>query len=135
MSLHRTFVLRNDTYTQALIAFITANAAAMASAGTPLSVTVSQHKAKRSIEQNSMLHAILSEIAEGAWVNGRQFPMEVWKEFFRAKFIGTEEMVMPDGQIKEKGLSTTTLDVAAFSDFINQISEYAATVLGLELML
>jgi hypothetical protein len=96
-SLHRTFIVRNDAICQAVIAFLTANAGAMAKAGTPLSVTVSQHKAKRSIEQNSMLHAIISEIANNAWVSGRQFPMEVWKEFFRAKFIGTEEMAMPDG--------------------------------------
>lgn len=133
MTLHKTFVLRQQQHTDATVSFIRANAAAMALAGTPLAVTVTEAKSKRSVEQNARLHALLQDIASNAWVDGKQFAAEVWKEFFRLRFIGTEELRMPDGTLKERGISTTTLDVAAFSDFMNQIEEYAATVLAVEL--
>jgi hypothetical protein len=130
MSLHRTFILRNDGFAQALYAFLKQNWKAMADTGKPLAVSVSEYKSKRSIEQNARLHALLSEIAEQAWVRGRQYDAEIWKEYFRSKFIGTEEIEMPDGKRFERGISTTTLDVAAFSDFMERIQEHATRELG-----
>lgn len=133
--LHKTFVLRQNQHTEGVVSFIRANAPAMALAGTPLSVTISEHKAKRSLEQNSRLHALLQDVAANAWVDGKQFDLDTWKEFFRRKFIGTEEIPMPDGSRIERGVSTTTLDVAAFSEFMTQIEEYAQTVLAVEFAL
>lgn len=130
--LHKTFVLRSDTHAEAVISFIRANAPAMVKAGTPLAVTVSESKSKRSQEQNARLHALLQDIAENAWVEGRQFDMETWKEFFRQKFIGTEEINLPDGRRIERGISTTTLDVGAFTLFMQNIEQYAQDHLAVE---
>ena len=104
----------------------------MAQQGKPLAVTVAEAKSKRSSEQNSRLHALLSEVAAHAWIEGRQFDMETWKEYFRQKFIGTEEIMLPDGRRIERGISTTTLDVGAFSQFMDQITEYAQDHLAVE---
>lgn len=128
--MQRTFVLRNDNFAQALWAFLRLNWKAMAAEGKPLSVTVAEHKAKRSLEQNARLHALLGEIAGQAWVRGRQFDADTWKEYYRQKFIGTEEIIMPDNKRFERGISTTTLDVAAFSDFMERIQEHATADLG-----
>lgn len=132
MALHKQFILRNDTLTEAVVSFIRANAPAMALAGTPLAVSVSEAKSKRSLEQNARLHALLTDVAANAWVQGRQYDLETWKEFFRQRFIGTEEITMPDNKRVERGLSTTTLNVHEFSDFMTKIEEYAQDHLAVE---
>lgn len=132
MPLNRVFILRHEQQTEAVVNFIRQNAGAMALAGTPLAVTVSEAKSKRTLEQNSRLHALLTDIANNAWVDGRQYDMETWKEHFRRLFIGTEEINLPGGQRIERGISTTTLDVAAFTDFMTKIEEYAQDHLAVE---
>lgn len=125
-------MLRSESHAQALWAFLRANWEAMSRQGKPLAVTVAEHKAKRSLDQNARLHAMLTDIAEQAWIEGRQFSMETWKEHFRREFIGTEEYDLPSGKRSERGISTTTLDVAAFADFMTRIEEYAVSKLAVE---
>ena len=128
--MNRTIVLRNDTFAEALWVLLKNNWRAMAAAGKPLAVTISDYKAKRTSAQNARLHPILEEIAEQAWLRGRRFDMEMWKEHYRRKFIGTEEVEYPDGRREERGISTTTLDVAEFSDFMDKIQADATSELG-----
>jgi hypothetical protein len=130
LSLSLTFVLRKHEHMNALTTFLQCNWWTFAQQGRPLEITVREHKSKRSLEQNARLHALLTEIAEQAWVKGRQYDMETWKEFYRQKLIGTEEIEMPDGRRLERGISTTTLDVAAFSDFMDRLTEHATSELG-----
>lgn len=124
----RTFVLRDERNANALWVFLKSNWRALADENRPLAVTVAEHKAKRSVDQNKRYWAILNEIAEGAWIGGRQFSTEAWHEFFRAKFIGYEET--PDG--RQIGISTTTLSVAEFGDYMTRVEAYAAADLGVE---
>lgn len=128
----RTFILRNDQHAQSLWAFLKGNWKAMADQGKPLSVTIAEHKARRNNEQNALLHALLQEIAEQAWVEGKQYDMETWKEFFRCTYIGTEEITLPGGKRLERGISTTTLSVHDFADFVTKIQAYAIDQLGVE---
>jgi hypothetical protein len=125
----RVFVLRSEQHAAQLHAFLRANARAMAQSGRPLAVHITEHKAKRSTEQNRLLWATLNQIADGAWLGGRQFSANSWHEFYKRKFIGCEEL--PDGF---QGISTTTLSVGEFSDYIERIRQHAATELGIELI-
>jgi hypothetical protein len=127
--LMRVFVLHDDNYAQSLWAFLKGNWAEMARAGRPLSVTVQEHKAKRSADQNRLYWNRLNDIAAQAWVGGKQFSAEAWHEHFKRTLIGSEE-VPSGGSI---GISTTTLSVAEFSDYINKVEAYAATELGITL--
>lgn len=127
--MNRTFTLRSPDIVEGLKAMIDSNWQAMNEAGKPLVVMVSEYKAKRSAEQNARYWALLGEIADGAWVNGRQFSDDVWHEFFRREFIGKEDL--PDG--REVGLTTTKLSVAEFSDYMTRIEQYAVTRLGVQL--
>ena len=69
---------------------------------------------------------VLSQIAEQAVVNGRQYDAEVWHEQFKRQFIGVEEL--PDGSVR--GKSSAKLTTAQFSEFCAQVEAYAATSLG-----
>ena len=125
----RTFVLRGDNNAQQLWAFLRNNWRHLADAGKPLSITVSEHRAKRSTEQNKRYWAMLHEIAEGAWLNGRRYSAEAWAEHFKRAFIGTEEL--PNGG--SIGISTTALSVDEFAAYMTRIEVYATETLGVEL--
>lgn len=130
MSLYRAFLLSNETHANACIAFIRAN---WKKDGLPLTVEIREKGDKRSVEQNRRLHALLRDISETAWVNGKQFDAETWKEHFRRAYIGTEEIILPSGEKIERGISTTTLNVEEFNKFMGQIELYAAEELGVVL--
>lgn len=126
MSLHRTFVLKGPAEWKMLSAFLKMNAAACAQNGKPLAVTVTEHKAKRSTLANARYWAMLAEIAEQSFVGGKKFSNEVWHEHLGRMLIGCEDL--PGGGMK--AISTTTLDVEAFSRYMDQVESYAATELG-----
>ncbi len=128
----KTFILRAPEHGHALVDYLKAFAGPAAAAGRPLQVTVEEYAAKRSSEQNRKLHAILNEISENVCVNGRYYDAEVWKEQVRRRFIGTEELDLPDGSRIERGISTTTLNVGQFSELIERVTAWAAVEFGVE---
>lgn len=88
--------------------------------GEPVEVIVRPRKSKRSIEQNKRYWALLREVSATVWVDGRQFSDEVWHEQFKRWFIGMVDM--PDGSMV--GISTTTLSVAEFTDYMTRIEHW-----------
>lgn len=125
----KTFVLRSDPDSARLYQFLKSNWRAMADAGTPLSVTVAQYKAKRSIEQNKLLHSVEREIADKAWVNGGQYSKDAWHAYFAEKFIGFEEL--PSGG--RLYISTARLSVAEMSAYLLSVINCAEDELGIEI--
>lgn len=82
-------------------------------------------KVSRSQQQNKRYWAILGEIAE-LEVDGRKYTAEVWHEYFKGKFIGLEEIALPSGKSLVRPISSTTLDVPAFADYMTQVEAWAA---------
>ena len=128
MLLH-TFILREEVNANALWSFLKANWRDTAKAGKPLAVTVQEYKAKRTSDQNKYYWRTLNEIAGQAWVGGKQFSADSWHEFFKRQMIGHEEL--PHGGTV--GISTTSLSVAEFAEYVGKVEAYAATELGVEL--
>jgi len=124
----RTFVLHDELNAKKLWSFLRNNWVSLAQQGKPLAVTVVEHKSKRSIDQNKRYWAILNAIESQVWINGKKFSNDVWHEFFRRKFIGSEET--PDGH--QIGISTTTLSIVEFSEYMERIEVYALTELMIE---
>lgn len=127
-AMSRTFVLRGDTNAQALWNFLKHNWRALADAGKPLAITVAEHRAKRSGEQNKRLWALLNEIAEQAMLDGKHYSAEAWHEHFKRTLIGVDEL--PGGG--SVGISTTTLNVEEFGAYMTRIEAYAAQNFGIE---
>jgi hypothetical protein len=124
----RTFVLRDPLHKNSLFSFIESNWQALARQETPMQVVVTEWRAKRSSDQNRRYWAILNEIAQAAWLDGRQYAADVWAEFFKRRLIGEEEL--PGGG--SVGISTTTLDVAEFTSYMDKIEAYAVSELGVQ---
>lgn len=127
----RTFILRTEQNATALYAFLKQNWRHLADQQEPLCVTVSCHKRKRSVEQNKRYWKVLNEIASQAWVDGKQFGAEAWHEYFKRELIGLEDL--PGGGVC--GISTTTLNVSDFCDYMTKVEACAATDLGVEIMI
>lgn len=96
----------------------------------PLLVEVSPYSEQRTSAQNRLLHAILRDVAESIEVGGKRFSQDAWKEMFRRKFIGTEEVHLPSGERIERGISTTTLTVGQMAEAITQFESWLASEFG-----
>lgn len=97
---------------------------------TPLLIEVSDYSEQRTSAQNRLLHAILRDVAESVRVSGQTFSSDAWKEMFRRKFIGTEEITLPDGQRIERGISTTALNVGQMTEAIDRFQAWLAQEFG-----
>jgi hypothetical protein len=131
--MQKTIVLRGDQQAQSLWAFLKNNWRAMADAGKPLAVSITEAKSKRSTDQNRRYWALVTDIAEQAWVDGKQFSKEAWHELLARQFGVCKEVTLPDGEIVLVRESTGDMDVATFGAYMTKIEVFAAQDLGLEL--
>lgn len=122
----RQFVLREESQCLALYAYLRHNWPAMAAQGKPLSVTVAEHKDTRHTQQNRLYWALLRQVSEQAMVDGRRYSDEVWHEQFKRVLIGLVDL--PGGSTA--GESTTKLSISEFAEYVNKVTAYAATELG-----
>lgn len=123
----RAFTLRTDADARSLWAHLRNNWTAMARAGKPLTVTVEE--SKRSQAQNRAYWRLLNQIADDAWLSGNRYSADCWHEHFKRRFIGIEEL--PNGG--DKGISTTSLTVAEFTDYLEKVYLYAVEELGIQI--
>lgn len=132
-ALYREFTLRNGGIWSALVAFVKANAPAFAEKGEPLRVIVTSEERKRNAEQNRFYWGVvLRDIAEQAWVEGRQFDKDTWHEYFARKFGVCEDVTLPDGEIIVRRKSTTAMSVHEFSEYTTKVQAHAAGHFGVE---
>jgi hypothetical protein len=78
---------------------------------------------------------VLTEIAQFCRANGEQYPMPVWKEWFRDKFLGFKVVTHIDPFTRRKlrrrvRVSTEDLGVRRLAKYIDQVIAFAATDLG-----
>lgn len=132
-ALYREFTLRNGGVWAGVVAFIKANAPSFADKGEPLRLIVTAEEHQRNAAQNRFYWgAVLKQIAENAWVDGRQFDKDTWHEFFSRRFGICEEVTLPDGEIVVRRQSTTRMNVGAFTEYLDAIQAYAASELGVQ---
>lgn len=91
-----------------------------------LEVVIRPMKDKRSVAQNRRYWMLLRELAAIAWIDDRQFSDQTWHEHFKRALIGCEEVVLPSGAIEQRGISTTTLSIEEFGEYMTQIEVWAA---------
>jgi len=87
-------------------------------------------------KQRAYLHGVvLKEIAQQAVVDGRRFPMKVWKEHFRKEWLGhrtvthTNPLTGRKSRRRER-ISTEDLGVRRMAEYIDRVIAFAATELG-----
>lgn len=101
----------------------------------PLLMTVGEEPKKRGLDQNGYYWLRLTEIAEQAWFNGKQFSKEVWHEYARQNIMD-DTITTKDGEIRSKWvespdgspvvISTTLLEKKCFADYCTAIEAFGA---------
>lgn len=113
-------------------------AKSMLMAGHRLDVEVRLHEDAKTDQQRKYYHGvILTVIAESARPNGEKYPMPIWKEYFRDKFLGfnTQTCVNPlTGKKSRRRVrkSTEDLGIKAYNLLIEQVTAFACTELGVQ---
>lgn len=120
------FLIHNDAIAANVIAVIKNNWQAMKAKDEVLEVVLRPYKSSRNLEQNKRLHAMLQDIADQVWHDASQYSMEVWKEFFKQKFLGCVEL--PNGKLMAN--PTHKLNIKECAEFMQKIEAYAVSELG-----
>lgn len=133
----RSFLLRNADIVDRLVTVLRN---APLDAETPLEVLIREPVKARKLSQNALMWVgPLKDIAAQAWVDGKQYSAEVWHEYFKREYLPEEfdPALCKEGytkwQIGMKGErlligSTTDLLVKGFSDYIEQVHAYGASL-------
>lgn len=75
---------------------------------------------------------VLDAIAAQARWDGRQFPKEFWKEYFRRRYLLRDEYTTPDGELMPLYWSTadSKFSVAMMADYLEKVMLEAITDWG-----
>lgn len=95
----------------------------------PVGSVVKVSAPKRSIDQNSLLWALLSEVS-AAKPEGRELTPDIWKAIFMHALDHNQrfEMALDGKGMVPVGFRSSKLTKAQFSDLIETIHEYCARV-------
>lgn len=103
----------------------------------PLQLLVREEPKKRSNPQNALYWSILGDIAEQAWLEGRQYSTDIWHEFCRRNVM-EEQIETADGVRRSKWIdmpdgtgtviSTTALSQKSFGDYITAVEAFGANL-------
>jgi hypothetical protein len=106
----------------------------------PLEFILREAVKPRKADQNALMWSgPLADIAQQAWVQGRTFSAETWHEHFKREFLPESHIegmtkegyqkwdITPSGERVLIG-STTDLTVRGFSEYLEQIHAYGASL-------
>ena len=105
--------------------------------GQLVEATFRTHEDAKTDRQRAYYHGVvlkcIAQQARGA--DGQAFPLPVWKEYFRAEYLGhktvTTKNPMTGKKIRRRvRVSTEDLGVKGYSQLIDRVSAFAATELG-----
>lgn len=94
--------------------------------GEPMLVTVEQYREKRRLAANRRYWAILQDIAEQVKPSGQAYGADTWHRYFAAKYLGVNEIKLPNGKVLFEPVSTTTLTVEEFHEYTTKIEAFVA---------
>lgn len=81
---------------------------------------------RRSTEQNKLYWALIHEIADKLRPSGETYSAETWHIYFKQRYLGSSETLLPNGKIFTQPNSTVNLDKAEMTDYITKVEAWAA---------
>jgi hypothetical protein len=80
---------------------------------------------QRNHEQNRLYWAVLHQIADQLKPQGQAYSSEQWHEYFKQRYLGAEDVSLPNGKVVVRTRSTTDLDVDEMTDYITRVEVWA----------
>jgi hypothetical protein len=81
---------------------------------------------KRSHPQNARYWLLMHTISDKLKPQNVQHSPEVWHTYFKSRFLGCNDVTMPNGKTLSLPRSSADLDVAEFADYMTQVESWAA---------
>lgn len=81
---------------------------------------------KRSLPQNAIYWELLGEISKRLKPQGQQFSDEVWHIYLVKRYLGADDVTLPNGKVESMRRSTADLDVAEFGVYFDKVQAWAA---------
>jgi hypothetical protein len=81
---------------------------------------------RRRIPQNALYWALLHEMAANLAPGGVSYSAEQYHTYYKSRFLGCDDVKLPNGKTLAIPHSTADLDVAAFSAYFEQVQADAA---------
>ena len=126
----RKYLLRGPDQVRALVALIPN---LPVDPDRPLEIIVREEAKERKLTKNALYWVLLSELAEQAWLHGRQYSKDVWHEFCKKELM-PNMITAKDGETRSKWLdspsgspvviSTTMLEDKCFSEYITAVEAF-----------
>lgn len=80
---------------------------------------------KRSSEANRRYWLLLHVIAEKIRPDGAQYSAETWHQWAKLRFLGGDDIRLPNGKVLVMPKSSAELDIGQFTDFMTQVEAWA----------
>jgi hypothetical protein len=124
------YVVRSLAILERAVTFARLNWEAMSQTKHPLVIEFKPESTKRNLQQNKLYWAILRQIEEQCWVEGKQYSSEVWHEASKRRFIGCVDLPGGGGM----AMSSADLSTAEFAEYVTRVEVWAQTELGVSLV-
>ena len=85
-----------------------------------------RQKLRRSNPQNALLWLLYHKMAANLTPNGQKYSPEAYHTYYKSKFLGCQDMTLPNGKTIPIPNSSADLDVAEFSEFYGKVEADAA---------
>lgn len=80
---------------------------------------------KRSTEANRRYWLLLHAMADKLKPNGQTFSADVWHTWAKSKYLGCDDVTLPNGKVLAIPRSSADLDVAEFNEFMTALEAFA----------
>lgn len=80
---------------------------------------------KRSHAANARYWLLLHVIADNVRPEGKQFSAEAFHLYFKQRFLGADEIAMPNGKVFIQPKSSAELDKDEFADYMMRVEVWA----------
>lgn len=84
-----------------------------------------KRKYRRSHPQNSRYWAILHAMSDRIKPQGQTYSADTWHLWAKSRFLGCDDVKLPSGKVLSIARSTADLDVAEFSNYMEQVEAFA----------
>lgn len=81
---------------------------------------------KRTHPQNARLWLLYHALADGLRPGGASYSAETWHRYCASKFLGCDEIALPNRKTLLIPRSTSALDVAEFNEYMEKVEAFAA---------
>lgn len=75
---------------------------------------------KRSNPQNALYWLLLTLMADKEW-HGQRYSAETFHKYYALKFLGADDVKLPNGKTLTIPKSTADLDVAEFAEYFDKV--------------